>query len=114
MILPAGAAIVLVDCMLELKLCLQLLRLDSEVDQYPVYCSIVKADGAFIAMFRGFGDRSSFRTGESFRGVTSMETVSVLEEKAEVPPFVDVSTFAPAVPVVVSHARKVRTSLIVP
>ena len=44
------------------------------------------------------GDSEASRVGASLTALTVMETVSVLEEKADVPPFVVVSTLEPAEP----------------
>ena len=53
-------------------------------------------------------------TGASLTPLTVTATVSLLMEKAEVPPPAPGFTLLPALPVVVSHARKVRASEVVP
>ena len=57
---------------------------------------------------------SSAATGASLTAFTVTATVSLWVEKAEVPPPTPGSTLVPALPQVVSQARKVRASAMVP
>ena len=53
-------------------------------------------------------------TGASLTAVMEIETASVMEENAVVPPLTETLTFDPAVPLEPSQARNVRASAVVP